>query len=91
MNCPAYPVTRLSSQYETSRIYSTSAAKLTTSLSMQVSSWPVGAWHDRFAIFPTYLGQDHSEVSHCQHTVGSGRYLQALAHSNNSNTYMFRS
>jgi len=51
MNCPAYPVSRLSSQYETSRIYSTSAAKLTTSLNTQVSSWPVSAWHDRLCNF----------------------------------------
>jgi hypothetical protein len=31
MKCPAYPVSRLSSQHEASRIYSTSAANLTTS------------------------------------------------------------
>jgi hypothetical protein len=72
MKCPAYPVSRLSSQHEASRIYSTSAANLTTS-SVSKSAHGLQV-HDAkdCAIFPTDLGQGHSEVSHCQHTVDSG-------------------
>ena len=72
MKFPAYSVSRLSSQHETSRIYSTSVANLTTSsVSKSAHGLQVHDTKD-CAIFPTDLGQGHFEVSRYQHTVGSG-------------------
>jgi len=72
MNCPAHPVSKPNSQHETSRIYSTSAANLTTStVHKSAHGLQVHDMKDS-TIFPTDLGQGHSAVSHCQHSVGSG-------------------